>query len=952
LTAGSSTCNCFTRGYTDTIPVPTNPNAVISCPYQCIDAILKYTNLYMVNVNGPGDDLSQKCSASLDTLGTVEYGNKNDYVPTDSDTDALDIVPVDDPRVIQASSALAQYINSNRASDCPTKTAVADDATKTIVYAKRGMGDGGRGQYRLEVLFGNEVVFARIAHLTKDDQLVDPSNKQDDPNNYDGRYAVVTVTPDPCGDAVADQLAVSATGVTAINKQGLPWKAMLKGEFEGRTVGSFGTGLKHLPEEVRKQYIVSLDTAGFVPPVAYDARDVLANQPSCTAFSVADQGACGSCYAFSSATSYSARLCRFNPGSIGNVFVSPQEMMDCANGCDGGNPITVFTNLFETPVVENWCDPYQQKKGTCGSSCGKSNSYSAQAGTVKVVGSDGAAGVLQMQMELLRGGPGVVMFDIYDDFQAYSSGVYIKSSAAKQIGGHAVTLIGFGVDGGVPYWLIQNSWGPNWGLNGFAKIRRGTNECNLETYGLNVVKPLAPAVCAASNCQNGASTLRDCSCRCSGGWTGPQCSTCALSCENGGTLDSACSQCACPPGYFGTRCEGFITVSPVATLINDKKVLTITFSFGGTAVAPTQQSFVGIYKLTETNTVNTVTSVYLCGTKYNSALNGGLCPSSGTVTLSPPTVAGTYKIALAPYLPTNEFGQSGYSTLLSASSVIGQYTLFPFGTASTLIQAALTSNSPASLFAAQQATAAAAAAANQAAMTARLALATPIINSLNQQLPPSVSVTGIDPVTPIMWASGPPSQVCYYIPTSNNVNPKALALYVGDGSSGSYYPTGLSGAGPSTPLAADYQGCVSVNVAAGIPSGPYTIQLVDLSKAPVQTPIAGVSFTVAQASVGFSSYSTSASLTLTVTWSVDANVATPSDTVKIYNTAGTIVYWFFTSSGGSTLGKAAVPSGSLSFSIVKQNAVPGGYTPKLFPGGGAVVAAIGTNWINWASIGW
>ena len=41
--------------------------------------------------------------------------------------------------------------------------------------------------------------------------------------------------------------------MTAINKQGLPWKAMLKGEFEGRTVGSFGTGLKHLPEEVRRR---------------------------------------------------------------------------------------------------------------------------------------------------------------------------------------------------------------------------------------------------------------------------------------------------------------------------------------------------------------------------------------------------------------------------------------------------------------------------------------------------------------------------------------------------------------------------------------------------------------------------------------------------------------------------------------------------------------------------
>ena len=99
---------------------------------------------------------------------------------------------------------------------------------------------------------------------------------------------------------------------------------MLRDELEGRTVGSFGMGLKPLPEEVRRQYAVSLSTADFAPPDAYDARDVYAGQPSCVAFQVANQGACGSCYAFAAATSYSARLCRFNPGSIGNVFVSPQ----------------------------------------------------------------------------------------------------------------------------------------------------------------------------------------------------------------------------------------------------------------------------------------------------------------------------------------------------------------------------------------------------------------------------------------------------------------------------------------------------------------------------------------------------------------------------------------------------------------------------------------------------
>ena len=104
-------------------------------------------------------------------------------------------------------------------------------------------------------------------------------------------------------------------------------------------------------------------------------------------------------------------------------------MMDCANGCDGGNPITVFENLFQNPTVELWCDPYLQKKQTCGGVCSTGNSYAAQPSSVKLVGSDGASGVLQMQLELLTGGPGVVCFDIYDDFQfvPFSHIVYLGS---------------------------------------------------------------------------------------------------------------------------------------------------------------------------------------------------------------------------------------------------------------------------------------------------------------------------------------------------------------------------------------------------------------------------------------------------------------------------------------------------------------------------------------------
>jgi cathepsin B len=49
------------------------------------------------------------------------------------------------------------------------------------------------------------------------------------------------------------------------------------------------------------------------------------------------------------------------------------------------------------------------------------------------------------------------------------------------LGGHAVRLLGYGTENNVDYWLIANSWNETWGDNGYFKIRRGTNECGIES---------------------------------------------------------------------------------------------------------------------------------------------------------------------------------------------------------------------------------------------------------------------------------------------------------------------------------------------------------------------------------------------------------------------------------------------------------------------------------------
>lgn len=59
-------------------------------------------------------------------------------------------------------------------------------------------------------------------------------------------------------------------------------------------------------------------------------------------------------------------------------------------------------------------------------------------------------------------------------------GVYQRTPHSNIMGSHSVKLIGWGEENGVPYWLMVNSWGTQWGENGLFKIRRGKNECRVE----------------------------------------------------------------------------------------------------------------------------------------------------------------------------------------------------------------------------------------------------------------------------------------------------------------------------------------------------------------------------------------------------------------------------------------------------------------------------------------
>jgi len=63
--------------------------------------------------------------------------------------------------------------------------------------------------------------------------------------------------------------------------------------------------------------------------------------------------------------------------------------------------------------------------------------------------------------------------------EIYKSGVYTTTDT-KYIGAHAVKIVGWGADSGMPYWLVANSWNTEWGENGRFRIERGKNVLGIE----------------------------------------------------------------------------------------------------------------------------------------------------------------------------------------------------------------------------------------------------------------------------------------------------------------------------------------------------------------------------------------------------------------------------------------------------------------------------------------
>jgi hypothetical protein len=263
---------------------------------------------------------------------------------------------------------------------------------------------------------------------------------------------------------------------------------------------------------------------------------------------ITDQGKCGNCWAHASSAVLQDRFAIMSLGKI-KFIPSPYELTICSfdfqhyditktwkneellaqmdeqmrnqRGCNGNNLYDTATTLFTDGVTELSCfgrtidnngasiDINKSKQtdfplcynvtglefDTCVDGKTPMRKYRCKTAYLCHDQNDHVSlKERKMMYDIYKYGPIIAGFMLYPDFVYDYDGKSIYTHADKnggQLGGHAIRLVGWGeeMQNGelIKYWWVANSWGKDWGINGYFRCQRGLVDLQMEENVMSVL---------------------------------------------------------------------------------------------------------------------------------------------------------------------------------------------------------------------------------------------------------------------------------------------------------------------------------------------------------------------------------------------------------------------------------------------------------------------------------
>jgi C1A family cysteine protease len=241
-------------------------------------------------------------------------------------------------------------------------------------------------------------------------------------------------------------------------------------------------------------------------PAQYDWRNVNGHS---YVTGVREQKACSSCWAISVTAALESRILITSRTPDQDLNLAEQALVSCNSdnyGCGGGFLDVALSYLQTTGIPLETAAPYISGETGISGDC----TAAMQQNTYRVTSFEKiAVSAESIKRALIAYGPLVTQFVIYEDFLSYESGVYSHVTGYIE-GIHAVTIVGY--DDAEQAWIVKNTWGPNWGEDGYFRIRAGVNECNIEqeVYAVHfAVVPGASFVLSPTSADFGTLVLPD-----------------------------------------------------------------------------------------------------------------------------------------------------------------------------------------------------------------------------------------------------------------------------------------------------------------------------------------------------------------------------------------------------------------------------------------------------------